>query len=204
MLEELKKLITDRLNKLPGEEAHEEMAPGHRKERKSAMLADPSPRRSAVMILIYDSMAPKLALIQRADYPGVHGGQIGLPGGKVEPEDKDLLSTALRETKEEIGIDTIEVCGQLTELYIPPSRFMVTPYVGFLDKTPLFIPEISEVQQVVEVPIEDFLNPKNILSKSFNSGKIRFDAPYFKLEEHVVWGATAMMLNELRWIFLSR
>lgn len=184
-----------------GMKAQREMAPlpdvSQRFDRDSAKKA----RQSAVMILLYQEQGKvQFPLIVRPQYPGVHSGQIALPGGKYEDDDSDLIYTALRETQEEIGVDMneVEVIGQLSELYVPPSNFNILPVVGSLPKTPQFVLEEKEVEELVIADI-NVLNDKSKRKQkqmTFYSG-LNVEVPYFDIEEKVVWGATAMILSEL-------
>ncbi len=143
----------------------------------------------------------KLLLILRKTYKGVHSNQIALPGGKVEPEDIDLQATALRETEEEVGVQSghVGVIRSLSEVYIPPSNFEVHPFVG-LYKEPLpFVLQESEVASLVEVSLIDFLDDGNIFQQKLSTSYAdNIDIPAFKLNGYTVWGATAMMLNEIK------
>ena len=140
-------------------------------------------------------------LILRKTYKGVHSNQIGFPGGRVEAEDRDLEDTALRETEEEVGIpqEKIEVIRGLSKLYIPPSNFWVHPYVGVMTETPELIPQESEVEDILEVKLEDFLNESNFVTRNLSTSYMEnIDVPAFLLNDQIVWGATGMMLGELR------
>jgi len=140
-------------------------------------------------------------LILRKTYKGVHSNQVGFPGGKVENEDRDLLHTALRETEEEVGVPQkdITIARELTNIYIPPSNFWVQSYIGFTTDTPEFVAQESEVEVLIEVPLEEFLSDevitKEVLSTSYMDD---LEVPAYKLQGHIVWGATAMMLSEVR------
>ncbi len=190
---------------LPGERAHDLMAPYKRESAKKVLSSDKTPRYGAVMMLLYEKESlPHFVLIQRPEYEGVHGGQVSFPGGKRE-ENEALKITAMRETREEIGVpeDDIQVLGELTQVYIPPSNFLISPFVGFLDQAPTFIPDAREVDEIVEVPVFDLLNDELILEKDIMVGKdpkSRFSikVPYFQLNYKTVWGATAVMLSEVR------
>lgn len=184
-----------------GREAQIEMAPlpdvPQRFDRERAQKA----RQSAVMILLYEEDDKiRFPLIVRPQYPGVHSGQIALPGGKYEEGDKDLPYTALRETHEEVGVpmDQVELIGQLSELYVPPSNFNILPVVGTIDMPPNFILEEKEVEELVIADI-DILNDTSLRKEkemTFFSGT-RVNVPYFDVNGKVVWGATAMILSEL-------
>ena len=149
---QLKKELLD----LPGEEAQYRMARATRMKAGEAHLHYPDARLSAVLILFYplnDSIYT--VLIQRPTYDGVHSGQVAFPGGKKEPGDVDLIATALREAHEEVGIDpaNVEVLGPLTQLYIPPSNFLVTPVVGVSLQQPKLVSDQHEVQEIMETNI---------------------------------------------------
>ena len=188
--------------KLPGELAHSIMTPYKRTTKKDV---DGDVNVSAVLLLLY----PKnnnvhFALIERSDYKGVHGGQISFPGGRNE-EGESLKETAIRETEEEIGVkkEDIQILGELTEVYISASNFLVTPFVGFLDYTPQFTPEKREVKQVLEVALDDLMNEENVKVKkieikTYDKNKLYIEAPYFSLNNKVVWGATAVILSEIK------
>ncbi len=142
-----------------------------------------------------------LALILRKTYRGVHSNQVGFPGGRIEEIDKNLKHTALRETEEEIGIPIheIKVLKRLTRLYIPPSDFWVYPYVGLVESTPVFKPQETEVEQILEVALQDLLNEESLITKKLSTSYAEeIEVPAFFLGGHVVWGATAMMLSELK------
>ena len=162
-----------------------------------------NPNKAGVMAVFYpdEQSITHLALILRKTYRGVHSNQVGFPGGRIEDIDKNLKYTTLRETEEEIGIPgkDIRVLKRLTKLYIPPSDFWVYPYVGLFDKTPVFIPQKSEVEQILEVALMDLLNEESLVTKTLSTSYAEeIEVPAFFLSGHVVWGATAMMLSELK------
>jgi 8-oxo-dGTP pyrophosphatase MutT (NUDIX family) len=154
---------------------------------------------AGVLILLYlKNKDIYLSLIKRTEYDGAHSGQISLPGGKYEEIDQTLIQTAIRESQEEIGIDPgeIEILGTITPLHIPVSNFFVQPVVGMYKSTPVFVPDLNEVEKVLEIKLTDFLNPINKSSTEFKFGTINFDAPIYKPNNLVIWGATAMILSE--------
>ena len=205
---EFKKLISifnnfDKIE-LPGEAAHIEIAP-YRSERFNKQKKDP--RHAAVLLHIYPiKNKAYFTLIKRTTYDGAHSGQIALPGGKVEKEDFDLTETALREAKEETNItsEKIKIIGELTKIYIPPSNFYVTPILSLHDTKPNYILQKNEVEKIIEVKLSDLLDSKNMLNTDIKlrNGEI-LNTPSFKLNNEIVWGATAMILNELRIIIKS-
>jgi 8-oxo-dGTP pyrophosphatase MutT (NUDIX family) len=175
------------------------MAPiGRNVEYKPEIIA--AAKRSAVLIMIYPlENGFHVPFIRRKDYKGVHSSQIGFPGGKVEPEDEDLSATALRETAEEIGADptAIQLLGKLTDLYIPVSNYLVSPFVGWSDTAQSFTPEESEVEEVLEFGVEDLFDRQNKRDAKVRvAGGLMINAPSFIIKNEIIWGATAMMLNE--------
>lgn len=189
---------------LPGVEAQHKLAPLLRiNELTSIDIKAKNPNKAGVMALFYPNKQDitNLVLILRKTYKGVHSNQVGFPGGRVENYDKNLKHTALRETEEEVGIpkDEVRVVKKLTKLYIPPSNFWVHPYVGLIDKTPKLIPQESEVEKILEVDLEDFLDERNLISQELSTSYAKnIQVPAFSLNGHIVWGATAMMLSELK------
>ncbi len=163
--------------------------------------------KSSVLILLYpgkESAQPSFVVILRPTYEGIHSGQISLPGGRIELTDEDLMQTALRETREEIGMDPAEVTiiGQLTELYIPPSNYLVQPFVGFTRGSPVFNPQPNEVEKIIEIPVRHLLDENNLVQKEISIGGVHFSAPSFDIDGTTIWGATAMILNEFKEILL--
>ncbi|MFV5702130.1 NUDIX hydrolase [Flavobacterium sp. XS2P12] len=189
--------------KLPAFEAHIKMAPLERIDAlKNGIFDTKKSRKAAVMMLFYPKNGrTHLVLIVRSSYDGTHSSQIAFPGGKFEPEDEVFANTALRETHEEIGIlpRNIEIIKPFTELYVPPSNFMVHPFLGISREEISFIPDPNEVANIIELPLSVFLSDEIIISAEMvtsYAGKIT--VPAFKIEEHLVWGATAMILSELK------
>lgn len=188
---------------LLAEQAHRLMAPVERLDylRVSEQQILNS-RKSAVLMLFYPKdNKTHLVLIERASYKGVHSSQIALPGGKWELDDSNLEQTALRETQEEIGVDAseIEIIKTFTQIYIPPSNFLVAPFMGIIKSEPIFIPDHKEVAQVIEVPIETLLCHKVIQNVTRTTSYAKdWQVPAYVFDKYKVWGATAMMLSELR------
>ena len=189
---------------LPGMDAQFEMA--HVKREK---IFENTPdalvyRPSAVMIVTYPNELnePIVLLIERVTYNGVHSGQIALPGGKADPGDTDLKATALREFFEETGSDAIpEIIGELTPVYIPVSKFVVHPFVGYLTAKPHFTKSEREVQQLIEWPLSELILPETVKQTIVEPMPgFKLSTPYFDIKEKVLWGATAMIMNELKWL----
>lgn len=192
---------------LPGIEAQYEMAPVNRQKIFEDKIDLLSYKQSAVLILLYKNQVNKwqLPLIKRVNSGGVHGGQISLPGGSFDTSDVTLEQTAIRETFEEIGARDFNVIGNLTELYIPVSRFKVQPFVAVSQiPNPVFTISKYEVEHLIELPIEQLLEneiKKEGIIKLSDSNQTK--APYFEVKGYTVWGATAMILNELRTVLNS-
>lgn len=139
--------------------------------------------------------------ILRKTYKGVHSNQVALPGGKAELEDDNLMVTALRETHEEVGVhpNDVTVIRKISEVYIPPSNFEVQPFMGLYKKPKPFIIQESEVERFIEIALSDFLNESNVITKKLRTSyATEIDVPAFELNGYVVWGATAMMLSEIK------
>jgi 8-oxo-dGTP pyrophosphatase MutT (NUDIX family) len=184
---------------LPGEKAHREMMPVGRS------LTPPSggTKLAAVLCLLYPVENQwHIVFIQRAskNAKDKHSGQIGFPGGMFEADDKDLLACAMREAKEEIGLDLDRTTpiGALSPLYIPVSNFQVHPFLAYTHHRQEFIPQLSEVSRILTFSVEELLHPGNIKSVFVKAGNpvVQFEVPAYSLDKAVIWGATAMMLHE--------
>lgn len=159
------------------------------------------PKPGSVLILLYEEDGViKFPLIKRATYTGAHSAQVSFPGGKVEPGE-DAFQAALREGEEEIGINKndVKVVGRLSDFNVIPSNFLVSPVVAFIPYVPAFVPDTYEVEKVIQANLftllkEDAVQEKEILA----AGLYPMMAPHFLIEDEIVWGATAMILNEFR------
>jgi len=184
---------------LPGYEAQKRMEPSVRVDLLGNTTPNLSTRKSAVMILLFPSgQGFNFVLIKRQTYDGPHSGQMSLPGGKFDETDQTLDDTALRETYEEVGVEPgqVRLLGRLTELYIPVSNIVVQPFVGFTPQKPMFTPNLQEVEYIVEVPLTDLLAEANKSVRVISSHGRPITAPYYNLNNEMVWGATAMILSE--------
>ncbi|MEZ4944249.1 MAG: CoA pyrophosphatase [Cyclobacteriaceae bacterium] len=186
---------------LPGPAAHEMMraVPVGNKMPNFAHKTPPKP--GSVLIVLYpDADRIIFPLIKRPDYSGMHSGQISFPGGKKEGEE-DSVATALREGNEEIGIDIseVKVIGRLSNFFVIPSNFMVVPIVGYAERKPELVADPIEVARILHGDIESILPDEAMLKREIIAAKTyQMNAPHFSIDNEVVWGATAMMLNELR------
>lgn len=191
---------------LPGPDIQYKMASAFRKSEIPDIDSVSNFKESAVCVLIYEREEKLMfPLIERMVYQGVHSGQIAFPGGKRDAADNNLQETALRELFEETGIQigSEQVVGKLSRLYIPPSNFMVYPFVAVTEQEPVFRPDSREVQQILEVPFEEFLDESIVKETVLEVNGYKIKTPYFDIRGKIVWGATAMILNELKHIIVS-
>jgi len=190
------------LKNLPGYRAQFKMAPQFREHPSETKRFHPNARKSGVLVLFYPVQKDiKTILIQRPKYDGVHSKQVAFPGGAMEEADSSLIDTALREANEEVGINTdqVEVLGNLTELYVPPSNFLISPVVGYSLERPEFKIDPFEVAETIEIDISILLDDSIVKEKTIHVREdVALQAPYFEIDGRTVWGATAMMLSELK------
>lgn len=185
---------------LPGHISHEKMLP-----RGRNLNIDPvkytSLKLSSVLVLLFEENDEiSVILTQRQEYKGIHSGQIAFPGGKSEQSDSDRIFTALREANEEIGINMkdVSVISTLTELYIPPSNFLVLPVLG-VSKSSLDLKlDDREVKEVFSISLEKLSDPKILEIREFKVKDFyTIQAPAYVVDDKIIWGATAMILTEL-------
>jgi len=157
-------------------------------------------RMGGVLIALYpDNGSIRTVLMKRPDYTGTHSGQVSFPGGKKEPDDPDIIATALREAQEEVAIvpGDVRVLGQLTELYIPASNFLVHPVVGILESVPRLVPDAHEVERILLPDLTHFYRSDIIGEKSIPvRDNLTVRTPFYDVEGQTIWGATAMILSE--------
>ena len=189
-----------RLDKnLPGFNAQKSMSPSIREDLMGKNKENDTTRQSAVLLLLFPSGENiNILLIKRTIYNGHHSGQVAFPGGKLEKSDLSVFDAALRETEEEVGIDSsqIKIIGKLTPLYIPISNMMVSPIVGAINTTPIIHPNDKEVEYIISVPINHLLDPANKSVKVISLHDRQITAPYYNVSNEMVWGATAMIVSE--------
>ncbi len=198
--------IKNQLDNLPGEQAHLEMVP-YRKLSSSYKTDSQNAKQSAVLCLLTKQKEDIYCLlIERQNDGGKHSGQIAFPGGKKDEEDIDLKQTALRETQEEVGINPndIKILGQLTPVYIPVSHFFVQPFIGVTNDMPTLNLSEKEVKQAFFFNVNSLLdeNCKTTRHIKNHKGITMKNIPCFILNNKVVWGATSLILNELRLMML--
>jgi 8-oxo-dGTP pyrophosphatase MutT (NUDIX family) len=191
---------------LPGESSHVKMASRMRLDDMKRHFDLTLSEKSAVLVYFYPfNGSVYFPLILRPAYDGIHAGQISLPGGRMETCDSSLIQTAIREAHEELAIDPdrVQILGKLTDIYIPPSNYLVTPVVGCADYVPEFIPDPFEVAKVIETDIRLLFDKTLVSEKTIFVREMSILAPCFDFYGQTVWGATAMILSELKDIIES-
>ena len=188
---------------LPGEDAHIPLSPVGRGKSSEALAKASHFKESAVALILFeDHKQLNGILMQRQIYEGFHSGQVCFPGGKKEDFDANLKETAIRESIEEIGLqkEKFNFLGELTPVYIPVSNFRIQPFVMYYNDFPKFIPDKREVKEVFSFPIEELSQNNNIQNSSiqFSNGQTLNNVPHFTFNGKIVWGATALILNEFK------
>lgn len=186
---------------LPGQEVQYKMAHVVR----SRVEPPPAHAKQAAVLALFYPLHERWHLIfierQAIHAQDRHAGQISFPGGRQERSDTSLQDTALREAEEEVGLDTteVEVLGRLTHLYIPVSNYLVTPFVGVTNHTPQFTPQETEVRDILQVPLDHLTHSgtKQYTDLQLSQNITLRNVPYFNLDGKILWGATAMIVNEL-------
>jgi len=184
--------------KLPGVEAQAKMAPRYAARKEALSVSGRDCREAGVLALLYPNGEPHLVLTVRRDDLPDHPGQISFPGGQREAGET-LPETALREAQEEVDLSPTDVhlIGALTPLFVPPSNFCVHPFVGVANGVPVLTPTDREVGDILHVPVRTLLQPDTRVVETWTLHGREIDVPFYRVGEHVVWGATAMMLSEL-------
>ena len=179
--------------------AHLEMSP-YRKLWDS--IHSHSAIKCAVGIHVFFDEEPQIVLIERPSIMRKHAGQIAFPGGKMDETDLDLVHTAIRESEEELGIDTqsTQHAGSLSPVFIPVTNYVVYPFVFIHEKKPSFEANELEVSSILFLPFSQLVNPSFQTSKdiSLENGEVLSDVPCFEFENKTIWGATSLMLNEMK------
>jgi len=194
------RLKNEILKGLPGTDIQWQMASSDRFVRNFPRSPGKDARTAAVLILLYpENDSIHTIFMQRPDYKGVHGGQISFPGGKKEPEDENIINTALREASEETGVDPLKVTiiGTLTPLFIPVSNMLVTPVLGWMNEKPSFQYKSEEVVFLIDADLKKLLDPSIVKTKPFEIRGEMIEVRYYDYEANMIWGATAMILHEL-------
>ena len=185
---------------LPGPDVQMRFAPRPLRKGWRPELTPETARQAAALILIYPGRGgPLVPLTVRRDDLPQHGGQISLPGGRLDPGERPDQA-ALREAQEEIGIEpqAVRLVGRLSSLWVIVSNFVVQPFVGIVDERPSFTLEPREVASLIEVPVVALRDSARLgWSRRAREG-VMVTYPHFEFDGHHVWGATAMILGEFR------
>ena len=164
----------------------------------SALALPPHAREAAVLMPLTRSENPELILTLRAQGLSTHAGEVAFPGGWRDPEDRDLIRTALREAHEEVGLapGLVEVVGPLSEV-VSRHGIKVTPYVGFVPDYVEYRANEAEIDSVFSVPLDFFANdPRDITHRIDYLGRTWY-VPSYHFGGYKIWGLTAVMLVEL-------
>ena len=189
--------------RLPGLPEQLTMAPAMRKQ----LLEKPiiNPKKASVICLFYEGMHGETCfyLIRRSSYPGVHSNQVGFPGGQIDPEDQTPWEAAKRELMEELGISPqqVSLIREITPLYIPPSRFWVNCFLAYSTGETKLQLDQNEVKEVISVTLTEFINANKSFTNQVEDKGIQ--TPIYTLSDNIVWGATAMMLAEIKAIIFQ-
>ena len=183
----------------PGIEAQLNMVTHPRSGHRAYFEVEDTSTKAGVLVLFYpwkDQLY--LVFTRRTDRMNFHQAQISFPGGKQEKRESSRQA-AVREAHEELNIhpESIRILGDLTPLYIPPSNYCIYPVVALAENRPDFKPAPYEVAEVIEVPVDHFLNTQNIRKELWTIRKVEVEVPFYYYQGHKIWGATAMVLAEL-------
>lgn len=190
---------------LPGRPAQLKMIPVPLNEQGIQRPMNPLPETnsSSVLMLFFPNGQNEASLIFTLRSSDInHGGQISFPGGRAEGSET-TNETALREAREEIGInpDEISIAGTMSDLFVSVSNNLVTPVIGFIDYKPAFRLNPDEVDEVFTVPVEELANTKNFIREEWEHAGAKYNVPFWKVHEVPLWGATAMILSEFMEIY---
>ncbi|HEY6358615.1 MAG TPA: CoA pyrophosphatase [Vicinamibacterales bacterium] len=188
---------------LPGAEAQRRFAPRPLRTGWRPELVPDDARRAAALVLIYPGAAgPSIPLtVRQADLPD-HGGQVSLPGGKID-RGETAAEAALREAHEELGLDAsaVRLVGPLSSFWVVVSGFVVFPFVGLADRRPEFRPAAREVAELIEAPLAELLDPERRGWGEWAREGVPVRFPFIGIAGHKIWGATAMILSEFGALF---
>ena len=192
-------LKTQLNGELPGKVEHQKMLMSLKDGRKK-FTRNPNTRKAAVLILLYKLHEHwNFFLTKRSETVEHHKGQVSLPGGEIHKSESHW-EAAQRETYEEIGVQNISYLGSLTPLLVPVSNFYIYPFVGWVKEKPTLKLNYSEVSKIFQVSVKDFIKESILMEKSEVISQKVVKIPFFSLENEMVWGATAALLNEFRYI----
>lgn len=191
---------------LPGEDAQFRMAPRARKRMHETASMLPHARQSAVLLYLFPDRSDwRIVLMKRTEYEGAHSGQVSIPGGQLEPGE-DHVQAAVREFSEETGVAVAgtQLVGRLSRLFIPTSNFVVETFVAYGPVRPVFAPDPEEVERILEMRVSGLIDDETVKRGRAPLGdELWVETPYFDVDGHMVWGATAMILSEFKEILLD-
>jgi 8-oxo-dGTP pyrophosphatase MutT (NUDIX family) len=183
----------------PGWSAQKLMLTNPRPGNQSLSLVEKNCIKAAVLILLYTSSPHYYTILtRRTDQVNTHKGQISFPGGRKEPSEQ-IEQTAIREMAEELGIpsSSYRILGELTPLYVPPTNFCIYPLVAGMEGRPAINPSSDEIDEVLEIPLCNLLNPQNKKMEVRHHRGQKIEVPFYAFAHHKIWGASAMILAEL-------
>lgn len=162
-------------------------------------VRNPDLPHSAVLIAVTHVAEPHVILTKRSANLSSHAGEVAFPGGKWDEGDGDLLETALRESREEVGLQAehvFEVVGQLKPV-VSRSGLNVTPYVAIVDDEAQLTPNLQELDSIFKVPLTFFMDGSNVRSKAIDYKGQRVVIPAYHYDGYMIWGLTAFMIVDL-------
>ncbi len=158
-----------------------------------------SERRAGVLLIFYPKNGEAHILFtKRSQEVAEHKGEISFPGGAYDTQDKTILQTALRESREELGLNVneFEILGELDDVYVPPTRFLITPFVAFMNQPPKPKPSLLEISEVLEIPASELLNPSIFREEVREAAGMKRQLQFYSYGQYVIWGATARILRQ--------
>jgi 8-oxo-dGTP pyrophosphatase MutT (NUDIX family) len=182
---------------LPGERAQKKMSPSVR--YTNSKPPDPKYRKeSGVLILLYPDGNDWATVLMERTVIGPHGGQVSFPGGKKERDDPTIEYTALREAKEEVGvrIEDVQILGSLTKLFVPNSNYLISPIIALATTKPIWIINPIEVKSLIPVKLKYLFDDTIKKTRIISRNGVEIEAPFYDVQGHFVWGATAMIISE--------
>lgn len=184
---------------LPGIRAHSKMLPPGRHLKTSDDELSMVKMSSVLLLLFPEGDRLYTCLTKRPRTMKHHPGQISFPGGKVEKDDSSAEMTALREAREEVGLDQngIEILGKLSDLYVEVSRFSIQPFLAWADQKPDFVVDYGEVEELILFPVSDFVADEIVFETELETVTGSLQVKYYPFKGEFIWGATAMILSEL-------
>ncbi len=194
---DLEKLRARTLHALPGYSAHSNYAPEMAYGRHRGPVSKSAHQAAVLIALCRTEVGWCIPLTVRSDKVGDHRGQVSLPGGRLELNESGWHA-AIREFHEELGAnqESVELLSPLTPIYVFASNHQVQPFLGLYHGTEAFKPNDDEVSRLIMLPLSELLEGQTLVVGTMQRGTCLYDAPGFKLDEHFVWGATALILGE--------